>query len=58
MENPTWLEAGPGRNWHSPTRSAKVDSSSERRRKHEPIAKIANMRDRLAETAHPKLEED
>jgi hypothetical protein len=29
---PSWLLAGPGRSWHSPTRSAKRRSSSQRRR--------------------------
>ena len=31
-QKPTWLEAGPGRNWQRATRSAKAVSSSQRRR--------------------------
>ena len=32
IEKPSWLDAGPGRNWTSATRSAKSASSSHRRR--------------------------
>ena len=49
MAKPTWLDAGPGRNWASATRSAKARSSSQPRRVDEFAAEIAEMGDRPAE---------
>jgi hypothetical protein len=58
IENPTWLDAGPGRNWQSATRSTKACSSSQRLRTTKFLAKISDMRDRTAETAHAELGKD
>ena len=57
MAKPTWLEAGPGRNWASATRSAKARSDEPAAPRDELGAEIAEMGDRPAERREAELEE-